>query len=85
MLIPATSGSFLGHIVSTKGVPPDPSKTAKVKEWPNPTSAYVGKTGLANYLLKTMQILPTSTPITCKQLREASELELSNNGKVILR
>ena len=29
---------FLGHIVSAEGVSPDPSKTAKVKDWPPPNS-----------------------------------------------
>jgi len=29
---------FLGHIVSTEGIMPDPSKTQQVKEWPVPTS-----------------------------------------------
>jgi len=28
---------FLGHIVSTEGIIPDPSKTQQVKEWPVPT------------------------------------------------
>jgi len=28
--------NFLGHIVSSTGIAPDPSKTAKVKEWPKP-------------------------------------------------
>ena len=27
---------FLGHIVSTHGITPDPQKTSKVKEWPTP-------------------------------------------------
>ena len=30
--------NFLGHIVSSEGVFPDPSKMSKVKEWPNPKS-----------------------------------------------
>ena len=29
---------FLGHVVSTEGIMPDPSKTHQVKEWPVPTS-----------------------------------------------
>ena len=28
--------NFLGHIVSSEGVSPDPSKMSKVKEWPTP-------------------------------------------------
>ena len=30
--------NFLGHIISSTGISPDPSKTSKVKEWPRPTS-----------------------------------------------
>jgi len=29
---------FLGHIVSTEGISPDPSKTSRVREWSVPTS-----------------------------------------------
>ena len=29
---------FLGHVVSTQGVSPDPEKCDKVKQWPTPTS-----------------------------------------------
>ena len=29
---------FLGHVVSTQGVSPDPEKSDKVKQWPTPTS-----------------------------------------------
>ena len=43
--------SFLGHIVSPEGVSPDPSKTAKVKEWPTPKLVLEVQQflGLANY------------------------------------
>ena len=43
--------SFLGHIVSTRGVSPDPSKTSKIREWPTPTSVQEVQPflGLANY------------------------------------
>ena len=30
--------NFLGHIISSTGISPDPLKTSKVKEWPRPTS-----------------------------------------------
>ncbi|XP_020229578.1 uncharacterized protein LOC109810500 [Cajanus cajan] len=41
---------YLGHIVSHKGVQPDPSKTQEVLEWPTPTSlkslrGFLGLTG----------------------------------------
>ena len=43
--------NFLGHIVSSKGVSPDPSKTSKIKEWPIPKSVQEVQQflGLANY------------------------------------
>ena len=43
--------SFLGHIVSAKGVATDPRNTDKVKEWPTPTSSLEVQQflGLANY------------------------------------
>jgi hypothetical protein len=43
--------SFLGHIVSADGVATDPSKTAKVSSWPQPTSVKEVQQflGFANY------------------------------------
>ena len=43
--------NFLGHIVSSRRVSPDPSKTVKVKEWPTPTSTQEVQPflGLASY------------------------------------
>ena len=43
--------NFLGHIISSVGISPDPSKTSKVKEWPRPTSVQETQQflGLANY------------------------------------
>ena len=43
--------NFLGHIVSSTGISPDPSKTLKVKEWPRPISVQETQQffGLANY------------------------------------
>ena len=42
---------FLGHVVSTEGIMPDPSKTDQVKEWPVPTSVKETQQflGLASY------------------------------------
>ena len=42
---------FLGHVVSTEGLLPDPSKTAKVEQWPVPTSVKETQQflGLASY------------------------------------
>ena len=42
---------FLGHIVSTDGVSPDPEKSEKVKNWPKPTSVKEVQQflGLASY------------------------------------
>lgn len=43
--------NFLGHIVSSTGVSPDPSKTSKIKDWPIPQSVQEVQQflGLANY------------------------------------
>ena len=43
--------NFLGHIVSSTRIEPDPSKTLKVKEWPKPTSVQEVQQflGLTNY------------------------------------
>ena len=42
---------FLGHVVSTEGIMPDPAKTHQVKEWPVPTSVKETQQflGLASY------------------------------------
>ena len=37
---------YLGHIVSVKGIAPDPCKLEKVTQWPRPTTATEGKTFL---------------------------------------
>ena len=46
--------TFLGHVVSQKGVSPDPNKTSKVAQWPTPKSAKEVQQflGLANYYRK---------------------------------
>lgn len=46
--------SFLGHIISQKGIEPDPSKTEKVRAWPRPASATAMRSflGLVRYLDK---------------------------------
>ena len=43
--------NFLGHIVSSNGVLPDPSKTSKIKDWPIPQSLKEVQQflGLVNY------------------------------------
>jgi len=43
--------NFLGHIVSSARVSPDPSKTSKIKEWPIPKSVQEVQQflGLVNY------------------------------------
>jgi len=45
---------FLGHTVSAQGVSPDPEKTDKVKQWPNPTTTKEVQQflGLASYYRK---------------------------------
>jgi len=42
---------FLGHIVSTGGIKPDPAKVQVVHDWPQPRSVYEVRSflGLANY------------------------------------
>ena len=49
--------NFLGHIASSRGVSPDPSKTVKVKEWPTPTSTQEVQQflGLASYYRRFIQ------------------------------
>ena len=48
---------FLGHIVSTDGIMPDPKKTSKVEEWPIPTKIQEVQQflGLANYYRRFIQ------------------------------
>ena len=48
---------YLGHLISTDGVRPDPDKVEKVKEWPRPTTVQEVRAflGLANYFRKFMQ------------------------------
>jgi hypothetical protein len=45
---------FLGHILSSKGMRPDPCKVATVIDWPTPVSVYEVRSflGLANYFRK---------------------------------
>ena len=43
--------TFLGHTVSSDGISPDPTKTAKVREWPRPITVQEIQQflGLASY------------------------------------
>ncbi|MEO0804518.1 MAG: retropepsin-like aspartic protease/reverse transcriptase, partial [Cyanobacteria bacterium J06642_2] len=48
---------FLGHIVSAKGVKPDPKKVQVLQDWPTPKSLYDVRSflGLANYFRRFIQ------------------------------
>ena len=52
---------FLGHIVSTHKITPDPHKISKVKEWPTPTTVKEIQQflGLANYYWRFIQDFAT--------------------------
>ena len=52
-----TQMKYLGHLISSDGVRPDPEKVEKVKKWPRPTSMQEVRSvlGLANYFRKFMQ------------------------------
>ena len=48
---------YLGHLVSSEGVRPDPEKVEKVKDWPEPTNVHETRQflGLSNYFRKFIQ------------------------------
>jgi hypothetical protein len=48
---------FLEHIVSAKGMQPDPAKVAVIQQWPTPQSLFDVRSflGLANYFRKHIQ------------------------------
>jgi hypothetical protein len=58
---------FLGHIVSAKGIQPDPAKVAVVSDWPTPKTIYDVRSflGLANYFRKFIRgYAAISAPLT---------------------
>jgi hypothetical protein len=69
----ATELLFLGHIVSATGIKPDPLKTDRIVEWPQPTTAtnVRGFLGLTRYIATFLPALAeyTSilTPLTNKE------------------
>jgi len=69
---------FLGHIVSTEGIAPDPDKTTKVAQWPMPTSAVEVQQflGLANYYRRFIQDFATKA----KPLHQLTEKRSQLNG-----
>ena len=63
--------NFLGHIVSSEGVSPDPSKTDRAKGWPTPKSVQEVQQflGLANYYRRFIKNFAT----IAKSLHQATE------------
>jgi hypothetical protein len=44
---------FLGHIVSAKGMQPDPAKVAVIQQWPTPQSIF----DVRSFLVRVSQLL----------------------------
>ena len=63
--------NFLGHIVSTGGMSPDPSKTSRINEWPTPKLVQEVQQflGLANYYRRFIKDFAT----IAKPLHQATE------------
>ena len=58
---------YLGHIVSSKGIHPDPAKVKVIKDWPDLTSVHDVQCflGLANFYRKFIQgFAHIATPLT---------------------
>jgi hypothetical protein len=55
---------FIGHIISAKGMTPDPAKVAVVQQWPIPSSLHDVRSflGLSNYLENIYKVL-TAAPV----------------------
>ena len=51
-----TQMKYLGHLISSDGVRPDPDEVEKVKEWPRPTTVQEVSSflGLTNFFRKSM-------------------------------
>ncbi|GAA5996432.1 hypothetical protein JCM11641_006701, partial [Rhodosporidiobolus odoratus] len=71
---------FLGHVISRQGLEADPSKTARIKEWPRPknVSQVRGFLGIVQYLRKFIPRLAEHTavltPLTRKGLNDVEGL-----------
>jgi hypothetical protein len=69
----ATELCFLGHIVSSTGIKPDPQKTDRIAAWPQPTTAtnvrgFLGLTRyIATFLPALAEYTSVLTPLTMKE------------------
>ena len=67
-----TKLQYLGHIVSTKGVAPDPSQISVMVDWPNPTNTsdlwgFLGLTRFYRCFIRGYAIMATPlTTLLCK-------------------
>lgn len=69
------SVTFLGHVVSSDGVRPDPRKTAVIRDWPTPRNVSELRSflGLANYFRKFLQgYSSVVAPLTALLSKKAS-------------
>ena len=71
--------NFMGHIISSTGISPDPSKTSKVKEWPRSTSVQEAQQflGLANYYRRFVKDFAA----IAKPLHQLKQKKLSLSGQ----
>ena len=69
----ATELSFLGHVISGTGIKPDPRKTDRIANWPQPTTAtnvrgFLGLTRyIATFLPALAEYTSVLTPLTTKE------------------